>query len=97
MVPVGGLEPPRPKATDFEFVQEHHKNIKPLIFIILTFYHCDKMLSQWQKIVTVIYIIYLNINTCDHRLCGILAVAVKLKKHKPSAPQTDNFLVLRKP
>ena len=55
------------------------------------------MLSQWQKIVTVFYIIYLKLNTYDHGLCGILAVAVKLKKHKPSAPQTDNFLVLRKP
>ena len=55
------------------------------------------MLSQWQKIVTVFYIIYLKINTCDHGLYAFLGVTVKLKKHKPSAPQSDNFLVLGKP
>ncbi len=55
------------------------------------------MLSQWQKIVTVFYIIYLKINTCEHGLYAILGVTVKLKKHKPSAPQTDNFLALHKP
>jgi hypothetical protein len=50
------------------------------------------MLSQWQKIVTVFYIIYLKINTCDHGLYASLGVTVKFKKHKPSAPQTDRLI-----